>query len=166
MVGHALVISSTVQLHILVFSEDEAAIASSRERLEKNYLILCSLQSLWHAMDHTFGRFVEFHQACERARSDIGESSTSPFRLDKWMCRFLMEYSKPVSRREHDSFNHVGEDLSGWQVGDQEELNTVGDIQTFREILGDLGISTQYNATWNYVLGTETLRRHGAGDNG
>ena len=166
MVGHALVISSTVQLHILVFSDDEVAISSSRGRLEKNYLVLCSLQSLWRAMDHTFGRFVEFHQACERARSDMGESSTSPFRLDKWMCQFLMEYSKPVSRREFEIHDYDLQGPSGWQVDIQQDSDGFGDIQTFRGILDDLGVSTEYQPTWNYVLGTETLRRYAAGDIG
>ena len=98
MVGHALVISSTVQLHILLFTDDENESYSARQRLEKNFVILSKLQKLWRTVDHSFARFQEFHGACMRTKADLEDPRTT-FRMDKWMIQFLMEYSKPLEQR-------------------------------------------------------------------
>ncbi|KAH9208392.1 hypothetical protein DL95DRAFT_467801 [Leptodontidium sp. 2 PMI_412] len=98
MVGHALVISSTVQLHILLFTDNEEQSYAARQRLEKNFVILSRLQKLWRTVDHSFARFQEFHGACMRTKADSEDPSTT-FRMDKWMIQFLMEYSKPLEQR-------------------------------------------------------------------
>ena len=60
MVGHVLVIASTVQLHILLFGTDEIQIRAARSRLERNFEILSKLQSYWPTLDVCFSRFREF----------------------------------------------------------------------------------------------------------
>lgn len=98
MVGHVLVIASTVQLHILLFSDRTEEVNAARRRLEQNFRILCRLQTLWRALDVSFGRFEAFHTACMKSKAN----PTIDFRLDKWMVRFLMEFSKPIDERPED----------------------------------------------------------------
>jgi hypothetical protein len=89
MVGHILVIASTVQIHTLLFSDNEAQIVACRNRLERNFEILTQLRSYWPTLDISFTRLRAFHKAC---RSSMSES----FRLDQWMLRFLSEFANPV----------------------------------------------------------------------
>ena len=90
MVGHILVIASTVQIHTLLFSDNEEQISKARGRLEKNFEILSQLRGYWPTLDVSFTRLRAFHQAC---RDSMDES----FRLDQWMLRFLSEFAEPVS---------------------------------------------------------------------
>ncbi|CZR53483.1 uncharacterized protein PAC_03362 [Phialocephala subalpina] len=89
MVGHILVIASTVQIHTLLFSDNETQIASARRRLERNFEILSQLRTYWPTLDICFTRLQAFHKAC---RNSMDES----FRLDQWMLRFLSEFAEPV----------------------------------------------------------------------
>ena len=90
MVGHIMVIASTVQIHTLLFSENESQISAARRRLERNFEILSQLRQYWPTLDISFTRLRVFHQAC---RDSMDES----FRLDQWMLRFLYEFAEPVS---------------------------------------------------------------------
>lgn len=92
MVGHILVIASTVQIHTLLFSDNEAQITAARGRLEKNFEILSQLRTLWPTLDVSFTRLRAFHQAC---RDCMDES----FRLDLWMLRFLSEFAEPIDNK-------------------------------------------------------------------
>lgn len=99
MVGHVLVIASTVQLHLLLFSDDDAQITGARRRLERNFSILCELQRLWRVLDISLDRFRSFHEACIRAKETPKGDANEVFRLDQWMVGFLMEFSKPLADR-------------------------------------------------------------------
>lgn len=90
MVGHILVIASTVQIHTLLFSDNEEQIAAARTRLERNFAIMSQLRTYWPTLDVCFTRLRAFHRAC---RSSMDE----PFRLDQWMLRFLSEFAEPVN---------------------------------------------------------------------
>ncbi|KAJ9651398.1 hypothetical protein H2198_009313 [Neophaeococcomyces mojaviensis] len=92
MVGHVLVIASTVQLHILLFSLDDSQVKLARSRLERNFEILTRLQTFWPTLDVCFTRFREFHKACQKSKE-------SSFRLDRWMLQFLFEFAKPVGEK-------------------------------------------------------------------
>jgi hypothetical protein len=92
MVGHILVIASTVQIHTLLFSDNEMQIVAARRRLERNFEILSHLRSYWPTLDICFTRLQAFHKAC---RNSMDES----FRLDQWMLRFLSEFAQPVDDR-------------------------------------------------------------------
>jgi len=92
MVGHVLVIASTVQLHILLFSSDDEQCRAARARLERNFAILTKLQTFWPTLDVCFRRFREFHKACEMSRE-------SSFRMDRWMLQFLFEFANPIGER-------------------------------------------------------------------
>ncbi|KAJ5594209.1 uncharacterized protein N7459_000417 [Penicillium hispanicum] len=92
MVGHVLVIASTVQIHSLLFGADNAHRALARARLEKNFCILTHLCRLWSTLDVCMERLMAFHKACR-------ESADTSFCLDRWMVRFLVEFANPV----HDS---------------------------------------------------------------
>jgi hypothetical protein len=95
MVGHIMVIASTVQIHTLLFGENETYIAASRRRLERNFEILSQLRAYWPTLDICFTRLQAFHKAC---RNSMNES----FRLDQWMLRFLSEFAEPVDDRTTD----------------------------------------------------------------
>ncbi|OQV05348.1 Fungal specific transcription factor domain-containing protein [Cladophialophora immunda] len=107
MVGHVLVISSTVQLHILLFSTDEVQIRTARSRLERNFEILTRLQTFWPTLDVCFTRFREFHKACQKYKE-------TSFRMDKWMLQFLFEFAKPVGEKDPDDLA----ELRPWSMQD------------------------------------------------
>ena len=89
MVGHVMVVASTVQIHTLLFSDLEFQISAARRRLEQNFEILSQLRTFWPALDISFTRLRAFHQACN-------DSMDESFRLDQWMLRFLYEFAEPV----------------------------------------------------------------------
>jgi hypothetical protein len=95
MVGHILVIASTVQIHTLLFSDNATQIAASKRRLERNFEILSQLRNYWPTLDICFTRLQAFHKAC---RDSMDES----FRLDQWMLKFLFEFAQPVDDRIMD----------------------------------------------------------------
>ncbi|CAG8360779.1 unnamed protein product [Penicillium salamii] len=95
MVGHVLVIASTVQIHTLLFGVDNEGIAQARRRLERNFCILTRLRGLWPTLDICMERLQAFHRACRR-------SVDTSFCMDGWMVRFLVEFGHPVSEREGD----------------------------------------------------------------
>lgn len=105
MVGHVLVIASTVQIHTLLFSSDGAEIAAARHRLERNYNILLRLRELWPSLDYCMMRLQAFHKACRT-------SMETSFKLDRWMLKFLSEFAKPVDDKP------TGPDLTDWTIGD------------------------------------------------
>lgn len=145
MVGHALVVSSTVQLHILLFSDNDSEIDAARHRLERNFVILCSLQNLWRTIDHSFGRFREFHEACVRAKANLRNPS-STFRLDRWMIGFLMEFSKPVQQR-----TEAMDIVDDAQSQHEQEGETFGLVQEDmqRWAMEELGIDLEMGPAWN-----------------
>lgn len=104
MVGHILVISSTVQLYILLFGVDDEEIKIARTRLERNFEILQHLRTFWPTLDVSFTRLRAFHKACR-------VSMETSFRLDQWMLRFLSEFAQPVG----DKYSEDA-DSSSWRV--------------------------------------------------
>lgn len=92
MVAHVLVIASTVQIHTLLFSEDEAQIADSKRRLEKNFEILLHLRPYWPVLDRIMGRLKAFHETCR-----VNESSS--FVLDRWMLQFLVGFGASMDEK-------------------------------------------------------------------
>ncbi|KAJ5329624.1 hypothetical protein N7452_010014 [Penicillium brevicompactum] len=95
MVGHVLVIASTVQIHTLLFGVDNESITHARRRLERNFCILTRLRDLWPTLDICMERLQAFHRACRR-------SIDTSFCMDGWMVRFLVEFANPVSERGDD----------------------------------------------------------------
>ncbi|KIW82025.1 hypothetical protein Z517_05052 [Fonsecaea pedrosoi CBS 271.37] len=92
-VGHVLAIASTVQLHILLFSDDAADIQRARRLLERNFELLTRLKTFWPCIDISFARFEAFHRACLRCQDD------SHFQMDQWMLKFMLEFAAPLAER-------------------------------------------------------------------
>jgi hypothetical protein len=92
MVGHMLVVTSTIYIHMLLFSDDEARIKLARQRLGQNFEILTELQIFWVTLDVALSRLQVFHNACTRS---IDES----FRMDQWMLKFILEHGSSVMER-------------------------------------------------------------------
>ncbi|CAD0115117.1 unnamed protein product [Aureobasidium uvarum] len=107
MVGHVLVIASTVQIHTLLFSTDTSEIDAARSRLERNYTILLRLRDVWPSLDFCMTRLQVFHKAC------VTSMETS-FRLDAWMLKFLSEFAKPVKDKQSPG----DAEANGWAIGD------------------------------------------------
>lgn len=101
MVGHVLVIASTVQIHTVMFDSDENEIRAAKHRLERNYQILTELLCFWPTLDVSMARLREFHSACLRMKE-------STFRMDQWMRRFLFEFAIPVEERLPEPPEAVG----------------------------------------------------------
>ena len=97
LVGHMLVIASTVHLYTLLFSADDAEIALAKARLEHNFRIISRLQKYWPSLHASFSRLDAFHKACLNENKGGGT-----FRLDRWMLRFLLDFAKPVAERDKD----------------------------------------------------------------
>ena len=93
MVGHVLVIASTVQIHTLLFGVDNESVAQARRRLERNFCILTRLRRLWPTLDVCMDRLQAFHRACRR-------SVDTSFCMDGWMVRFLVEFANPVNDKD------------------------------------------------------------------
>lgn len=96
MIGHVLVIASTVQIHSLLFDHDASNVALAKLRLEKNFCFLTRLRDLWPTLDFCMDRLMTFHQACR-------DSADTSFRMDRWMVRFLVEFASPVSDKVSSS---------------------------------------------------------------
>ena len=95
-VGHVLTIASTIQLHVLLFSEDDGEIRNARRVLERNFELLMHLKMYWPCIDLSFSRFEAFHRACLRSQDD------SQFRMDQWMLKFMLEFAAPLTERGAD----------------------------------------------------------------
>jgi len=104
MIGHVLVIASTVQIHTLLFSSDAVEIAAAKDRLERNFKVLLKLRDLWPSLDVCMIRLQTFNKACRT-------SMETSFKLDRWMLKFLSEFAKPVYDRPSGSENP-------WAIGD------------------------------------------------
>ncbi|KAJ5111209.1 hypothetical protein N7532_001744 [Penicillium argentinense] len=102
MVGHVLMIASTVQIHSLLFETDESIVATSKQRLERNFCILTHLVSLWPTLDVCMERLMAFHASCRK-------SAETSFCMDQWMVRFLVEFASPVSEK-------VSEEMGPWSL--------------------------------------------------
>jgi hypothetical protein len=85
MVAHVIVIASTVQIHTLLFAEDEQEITDAKRRLEKNFEILLLLRPYWPALDNCMSRLKAFHTTCR-------VNMTTSFVLDGWMLEFLVAF--------------------------------------------------------------------------
>jgi len=90
MIGHVVVIASTVQIHSLLFEGEDANVTLAKGRLEKNFCILTHLRQLWPTLDICMDRLMAFHQACR-------DSADTSFCMDRWMVRFLVEFASPVN---------------------------------------------------------------------
>lgn len=95
-VSHILVIASTVQIHTLLFSGDEAQIRLSKSRLERNFEILLQLRSYWQSVDGAMSRLRAFHQTCLRSKD-------TSFVLDRWLLRFLVQFAPHMELEPRDN---------------------------------------------------------------
>ncbi|OLN87532.1 putative transcriptional regulatory protein C530.11c-like protein 2, partial [Colletotrichum chlorophyti] len=93
MAAHVLVIASTVQIHTLLFSGEEADITVARRRMERNFEFLLQIRCYWPTVDRAISRLRAFH---ETARTSVDTS----FVLDRWMLRFLVEFAEPMEGKE------------------------------------------------------------------
>ena len=84
-VGHMAVVSSSVLIHILLFGEDDE-LSTARRRLESNFEILLKLKDWWPSVEIVTARLFLFQSMCIC-------SAGNPFKFDRWMVKFLLEYA-------------------------------------------------------------------------
>lgn len=89
-VGHALVVAATAQLHTLLFSSDEAEIAVAKVRLERNFEVITRLHSYWPIVQSSISRLQAFHEACMQTRNES-------FQLDWWMLKYILDFPRPIA---------------------------------------------------------------------
>ncbi|KAL4888882.1 hypothetical protein BDV59DRAFT_210654 [Aspergillus ambiguus] len=107
MVGHMLVVTSTVYIHILLFSDCSKQVSLARQRLARNFEILTELQSFWLTLDVALSRLQIFHNACNRS---IDET----FRMDQWMLTFILEHGSSVAERFLPEPGNSSDTLQAW----------------------------------------------------
>jgi hypothetical protein len=107
LLGHVLVIASTAQIHSLLFSVDETEISRAKLRLERNFETLTRLHTYWPNVSASFSRLAAFHNACLKG-------TQTSFRLDRWMLRFMLQFSQPMDER-----GDVLVETEGWKPFDQ-----------------------------------------------
>ncbi|KAF1913469.1 fungal-specific transcription factor domain-containing protein [Ampelomyces quisqualis] len=95
-VSHILVIASTVQIHTLLFSEDERQIRICKSRLERNFELLLRLGTYWPSVDGAMSRLRAFHQTCL-------QSKETSFILDRWLLRFLVQFAPHMELEPRDN---------------------------------------------------------------
>ncbi|KAL2759326.1 hypothetical protein ACRALDRAFT_2094899, partial [Sodiomyces alcalophilus JCM 7366] len=106
MLGHIIVITSSVFIHTLLFETDEAEIAAARAQLERNFNSLVTLRQYWPALEVCFARLKTFHELCRKSTDDT-------YRMDRWMLRFLTEFARPIDEKERDEEANVDR----WSIG-------------------------------------------------
>jgi hypothetical protein len=106
MVGHILVIASSVQIHTLLFGTDDIEISAARKRLEGNFEALTELRRYWPTLEVCFARLRAFHRT---ARSSMDTS----FQMNGWMLRFLSHFARMVGDKEEKNDDGRGLNLVG-----------------------------------------------------
>lgn len=90
MLGHLIMVTSTVHMHQILFDDPESDTTRiARNRLETNFAKLTEMQVYWKILDNSLIRLKTFHRACLM-------SIERSFRFDTWMLRFLQTYGVKV----------------------------------------------------------------------
>jgi hypothetical protein len=92
MVGHMLVVTSTVYMHMLLFNGRDSQASQIRKRLEHNFEILTELQLHWVTLDTSLSRLKVFHNACLY-------SIENSFSMDQWMLRFILQHGSNMPEK-------------------------------------------------------------------
>lgn len=103
MVGHMLVVTSTVYVHMLLFGSMSSPASEMRGRLEHNFEILTELQAHWTTLDKSLARLKVFHNACLY-------SIEHSFSMDRWMLRFILEHGTSMPEKFQSFEGAVGGD--------------------------------------------------------
>jgi hypothetical protein len=122
MIGHMLVVASTVHMHTLLFSAQEHQIAQARCRLERNFETLMRLQQYWPNLELSLSRLRSFHNAC------LTSMDTS-FRMDQWMLRFLLEHGNVVG----DKFLPDGSTTKASSKAEQHDIESPSWMPSIQE---------------------------------
>merc|ERR1712000_647996 len=101
LMAHIVVVASTIQLFVLLFSPDEVEIAKAKTRLEQNFSLLNRLQEYWPNLDASIDKFKTFHLACMNGKADV-------FRMDRWLFQFMIDYARPTASRENSDEKGLG----------------------------------------------------------
>jgi hypothetical protein len=91
--GHILCLASTVQIHTLLFSDDEDQIQAAKVRLERNFELISSMNNFWPMSHKSVGRLELFHSTCLKSKDDS-------FHLDAWLLRFLLGFTQDLGERD------------------------------------------------------------------
>ncbi|KAL1861109.1 hypothetical protein Plec18167_002811 [Paecilomyces lecythidis] len=99
--GHLLVVASSIHLHTLLFSNNDAEMTKARRLLEQNFIMLLHFQKYWPFLEFSMSRLRAFHRACQI------NTTEKNFDMDRWMTQFLNRYGSRVQ----DRYNELGTEL-------------------------------------------------------
>lgn len=118
MVGHMLVITSTVYVHMLLFENGHEDLGKVRSRLEHNFEILTELRKHWATLDMSLARLRAFHNACLY-------SIEHSFSMDRWMLSFILQHGTSIP----DRFPESGDSIPQMATqGHESYLGYLGEI--------------------------------------
>ncbi|KAK6525956.1 hypothetical protein TWF281_010998 [Arthrobotrys megalospora] len=122
--AHITIVSSSVLLHNYMFG-DASELADTKARLESNLEFMVKLRRYWPSVELMINRLNVFLRSCVRS------SSNNTHRFDKWMVKFLQEYSMTLAEKEEEPESpQVQHDL--YEHGfSQRSLTMQGVISTF-----------------------------------
>lgn len=99
--GHILCLASTVQIHTLLFGDNDRELSEAKARLEHNFNIILSMNHFWPVNQRSINRLQIFHNACLRDQDDS-------FRLDAWMLRFMLGFTQDIEDRDAVTLENTG----------------------------------------------------------
>ncbi|KAF3137223.1 hypothetical protein TWF703_005145 [Orbilia oligospora] len=93
--AHITIVSSSVLLHNYMFG-DASELADTQARLESNLEFMVKLRRYWPSVELVINRLNVFLRSC------VSSTSKNTHRFDKWMVKFLQEYSMTLAEKEEE----------------------------------------------------------------
>ncbi|KAK6538411.1 hypothetical protein TWF694_011287 [Orbilia ellipsospora] len=122
--AHITIVSSSVLLHNYMFGDAEE-LEGTKARLESNLEFVVKLRRYWPSVELMINRLNVFLRNC------VTSSSNNTHRFDKWMVKFLQEYSMTLDEKEVNAESINTLDGASEYGFSQRGLTMQGVISTF-----------------------------------
>ncbi|KAF3226693.1 hypothetical protein TWF192_005170 [Orbilia oligospora] len=123
--AHITIVSSSVLLHNYMFG-DASELADTQARLESNLEFMVKLRRYWPSVELVINRLNVFLRSCVRS------TSKNTHRFDKWMVKFLQEYSMTLAEKEEEGPRSPQGQMDAFEYGFSERnLIMQGVISTY-----------------------------------
>ncbi|EPS37915.1 hypothetical protein H072_8348 [Dactylellina haptotyla CBS 200.50] len=122
--GHITIVSSSVLLHNYMFG-DASELEDTKARLESNLEFMVKLRRYWPSVELMINRLNVFLRSC------VKSNSNNTHRFDKWMVKFLQEYSMALDEKVEEPETPLShQDMYEYGFG-QRSRTMQGVISTF-----------------------------------
>ena len=112
-IGHLLVISTSINLHTLLHSSDMQEIPVAKDILAHNFEMMTELRKYWPSIDLSMSRLRSFHRVCR--------DGVSTHEMDHWMLNFLQRYMSLVNDRLPSDAGSVSSGPTSWGLDNTNE---------------------------------------------